>query len=71
LTGRAEANGADGATWAASLCADLEIPRLSTFGLTDDLLPTIIERAQVANSTRTNPVQLTPEELTAIVRAAM
>jgi alcohol dehydrogenase class IV len=71
LTGRRKADAADGAGWTADLCRDLEIPRLSTFGLTESLLPVIIERAQVASSTRTNPVTLLAEELTEIVRRAM
>ena len=71
LTGRSEADAADGAGWTADLCGDLENPRLSTYGLTRSLLPVIIERALLARSTRTNPVTLTAEELTEIVRRAI
>ncbi len=71
LTGRAEAMAADAPLWVRDLCSDLEIPRLAVLGLTEELLPLIVERAQTASSTRTNPVKLTPEELTETIRRAL
>jgi len=71
LSGRAEAGAADAKHWIEALCSDLAIPRLATLGLTEELLPVIVERGLVANSTRTNPVKLNPEELAEIARRAM
>ena len=71
LTGRAEAGADDGARWTAALCVDLAIPRLSSFGLTEASLPVIVERADAASSTRSNPVKLTAEQLAEIVRRAL
>jgi len=71
LTGRRGATADDSVAWVVSLVADLGIPRLSAFGLTESMLPVIIERAQAASSTRSNPVTLMAGELTEIVRQAL
>src|SRR3990172_12084687 len=71
LTGREQAGAADAQLWIDALCSDLAIPRLATLGLTEGLLPVIVERALVANSTRTNPVKLSAEALAEIARRAM
>ena len=50
--------------------AVLGMPRLRTFGVTDDDLASIVADAR-GSSMRTNPIVLTDDELTAILRAAL
>jgi alcohol dehydrogenase class IV len=71
LTGSRAATADDGVAWVASLVADLGIPRLSALGLTGQMLGTVVERATVANSTRTNPIVLSEGELTEILERAL
>jgi alcohol dehydrogenase class IV len=71
LTGSRAATADDAVAWVASLVADLGIPRLSALGLTGQMLGTVVERATVANSTRTNPIVLSEGELTEILERAL
>jgi alcohol dehydrogenase class IV len=71
LSGQPGATADDAVAWVASLVADLGIPRLSAFGLTSELLATVVQRATVASSTRTNPIALSENELTEIVERAL
>ena len=71
LTGEVAAEAEDGAAWIAQLVADLNIPALSTYGLTDEDVPAVVEKAAVASSMQGNPIQLTSDELSAILRAAL
>ncbi|HLB79997.1 MAG TPA: iron-containing alcohol dehydrogenase, partial [Dongiaceae bacterium] len=71
LTGRGASTADDAVAWVASLVADLGIPRLSAFGLSGQMLPTVVQRATVASSTRTNPIVLTEGELTEILERAL
>jgi alcohol dehydrogenase class IV len=71
LTGNPAAAGADGMAWLRDLVVDLGIPRLHAFGLTTDRVADVVAHAGRANSMKTNPVDLTPEELTSVLAAAM
>jgi alcohol dehydrogenase class IV len=71
LTGRPEAGVVEAVAWVEALVAELAIPQLSQFGLSAQLVPTAVERATVASSTRSNPITLTEDELTEIVTAAL
>jgi alcohol dehydrogenase class IV len=70
LTGKDTARAADGVIWVQDLCTDLEVPPLSDFGLTEDDFPTVVENARNASSMKGNPIVLTDEELTDILRRA-
>ena len=70
LTGQPDAGADEAVAWVASLVADLSIPRLSSFGLSAQMVPTIVQRAALASSTRANPIELTESELTEIVERA-
>jgi alcohol dehydrogenase class IV len=70
LTGQPESNADDAVRWAEALVAELSIPRLSSFGLTSEMTPTVVQRARVASSTRSNPIELTDDELTEIIERA-
>ncbi|HLY41789.1 MAG TPA: iron-containing alcohol dehydrogenase [Terracidiphilus sp.] len=71
LTGRHDATIEDGIQWVRALCADLNIPPLRTWGISEADLPEVVEKAAKANSTQANPLPLTAEELTEMVRAAL
>lgn len=70
LTGSATARAADGVTWAQGLCAALNVPPLSEFGLTAQDFPSVVDKARKASSMQGNPITLTDEELTGILRQA-
>ncbi len=71
LTGDVEATADDGAAWLARLVADLRIPGLAAHGVTPADLPTIAAKAAQASSMKGNPINLEPEELSAILAAAL
>jgi alcohol dehydrogenase class IV len=71
LTGQNQATATDGARWVQRLCADLQVPPLSTYGLTEADLPALIEKASRSSSMRGNPIQLTPEEMQEILERAL
>ncbi|MBL69699.1 MAG: alcohol dehydrogenase [Verrucomicrobiales bacterium] len=61
----------DGADWLQKLASDLEIPGLATHGIEESDFPGIIEKAKAASSMKANPAELTDEELTQILQAAL
>ena len=71
LTGKAVARAEEGVDWIESTCAELAIPRLSSFGLAAEDLPPVAEKAQKASSMKPNPIQLSVEELTSILEKAL
>jgi len=71
LTGRPDAQATDGVAWVQALCADLAIPPLADFGVAEDDIPDVVAKAQKASSMQGNPIVLTIEELTQILRRAI
>jgi len=71
LTGRADASAEDGAAWAAQTARRLDIPPLGSYGVGPQDVPALIEKAARASSMKGNPIELTAEELTEIVTAAL
>jgi alcohol dehydrogenase class IV len=71
LTGRPQAAAEDGVTWTAEICRILEIPPLRTYGVSQDDVPILVEKAAQASSMKANPIVLTPEELGEIIAAAV
>ena len=69
LTGNTDA--AAGVTWVQDLCAALAVPPLARFGVTEADLPLVVAQAQKASSMKGNPLPLTDEELTGILRQAI
>jgi alcohol dehydrogenase class IV len=67
LTGSPNATVQDGVAWVQSLCRDLNVPALSTYGITQEAFPSLIEKAAVASSMQGNPVKLTTEEMREIL----
>jgi alcohol dehydrogenase class IV len=71
LTDRDDASAADGAAWLRKLCADLDIPGLSKWGVTANDTPALVDAARKASSMKGNPVELSDGELTGILRDAL
>lgn len=70
LTGRNDAIAEDGISWVQALCEELNVPALRAWGITETDLPSVVEKAARASSMQANPLQLTHEELLALVTAA-
>ncbi|MGO8697558.1 MAG: iron-containing alcohol dehydrogenase [Limisphaerales bacterium] len=70
LTGNAAATAGDGVEWVRQLVADLRIPNLGAYGLTAANSPAVIEKALQASSMKANPVLLSADELSAILKRA-
>jgi alcohol dehydrogenase class IV len=71
LTGRAGASAADAIDHLDRLRADLGIPPLRAWGLTAAYVPALVAQARRSSSMRGNPIELTDEELTGILSAAV
>jgi alcohol dehydrogenase class IV len=71
VTGDPTARAAAGVAWVADLGNDLNVPPLSSFGLTAADIPEVVPKAQRASSMQGNPLVLTPEELTQILEQAL
>jgi alcohol dehydrogenase class IV len=70
LTGRTGATAADGVAWVRDHLAEFGIPRLSHYGLIADALDEVVARATRASSMKANPIELTADELKAVLTAA-
>ncbi|MBN2493651.1 MAG: iron-containing alcohol dehydrogenase [Deltaproteobacteria bacterium] len=71
LTGRPGARAADGIDLVRALCEALAVPPLSAYGLSEDDLDSVVDRAERASSMKANPVELTRDELARILQAAI
>lgn len=71
LTGDSSADASDGVRWIRELCAALAVPPLADFGVTEADIPEVVAKAQRASSMQGNPVVLSAEELTQVLREAI
>jgi alcohol dehydrogenase class IV len=71
VTGNPSARAQEGIDWIHALKADLSIPALSCFGITDKDLAAIAAQAEKSSSIKCNPVQLTLDELAEIPAKAL
>lgn len=71
LTGDPDARCDQLIEWIGDLCEQVKIPALSRYGLTENKFPVLVAAAQQASSMKANPVALTPETLTAILRKSL
>jgi alcohol dehydrogenase class IV len=71
LTGDAEATANAGVEWVRKLGADLKIPPLGNYGITEGDVPELVAKAGKASSMKANPLPLTEEELTGIVNSVL
>jgi alcohol dehydrogenase class IV len=71
LTGRPDARARDGVRWIRALTDALNLPSLSTFGITSADIDEIVRRAKSSSSMKGSPVMLTDTELSNILAAAL
>jgi alcohol dehydrogenase class IV len=71
LTAQANASAEDAVTWVRSLCTDLQIPPLRTYGITPSDASALCEKASQSSSMKGNPLPLTPEELREVLAKAL
>ena len=71
LTGDSRVRADDGSAWVSDLSAALNIPPLSTYGITENDLPEIVEKAAVSSSMQGNPINLTHDEMQTILESAL
>ena len=71
LTGRSNASAEDGIRWIRALTADLSIPGLAAYGLSENHIPDLCEKALRASSMQGNPVSFNSTTLASILRAAL
>jgi len=67
LTGNPTAQPEAAIGWLADLTADLQIPGLGTYGLTDAQTGEVVAATQRASSMRGNPIDLTDDELAEVL----
>jgi alcohol dehydrogenase class IV len=71
VIGSPKAAARDGVSWIQALCAALDVPSLSAYGVTEGDFPLLIEKASQASSMKGNPVKLTFEEMEEILKRAL
>jgi alcohol dehydrogenase class IV len=71
LTGKSDARAEEGTAWIHDLCETLDIPVLSNYGITEDHFSELVAKSKKASSMKGNPVRLTDEELTDILKKAV
>lgn len=71
LTGESSAKAGDGVRWVGELVRDLNIPKLSAYGIGAAHVAELVAKAANASSMKANPVVLSAEELSEILRAAL
>jgi len=69
MTGSSTAE--EGIDWLAGLCRDLQVPPLSSLGITEADFPEIVEKSKNSSSMKGNPVELSDAELTRILSVAL
>ncbi|MEZ4656973.1 MAG: iron-containing alcohol dehydrogenase [Caldilineaceae bacterium] len=71
LTGNPNATINDGVAWLEELCAELAVPGLVSYGVTEAHFADIIAKSKNSSSMKGNPILLTEDELAEILAAAL
>lgn len=71
VTGADSATAVDGIAWVARLCSILQIRGLRTYGVAEDDIPALVDKAAQASSTKGNPIALTMAEMTEALSRAL
>lgn len=71
LTGSPTASVNDGAEWIRQCVYTFRIPKLSAYGIRDEHVGEIVDRALRASSTKGNPVVLSADEMSTALRIAL
>jgi alcohol dehydrogenase class IV len=57
----------DGIKWLEDIVRELNVPKLTVYGITREDIPVIVEKAQNASSMKANPVKFSEQELSEIL----
>jgi alcohol dehydrogenase class IV len=71
LTGKPDAAPEEGVEWIRHLCQELQTPPLSSYGIQEQDVPTLVDKASRASSTKGNPITLTMDELREVLTSAL
>jgi alcohol dehydrogenase class IV len=71
LTGAPGATAEAGIEWVRQLCQELRIPPLKSYGIQERDVPTLVEGASRASSTKGNPITLTTDDLREVLARAL
>ena len=71
LTGKSSAAAEDGVRWVQETCANLGIPPMRVYGITDVDVPALVDKASRASSMKSNPILLTSGELHEVLTRAL
>ena len=71
VTGQASAVAEIGVEWVRELVKDLQIPALGSYGIKQEHVAELVEKAAIASSMKANPIALTREELAETLRRAL
>jgi len=71
VTGKPDALAEEGVEWVLQLCQELQIPPLRSYGIQERDVPTLVEKASRASSTKGNPITLTADELREVLTRAL
>jgi alcohol dehydrogenase class IV len=71
LTGDNSATAQEGVKWTSQVVDDLDIPRLSRYGMSKEQFPDVVEKTLKASSFKGNPIPLHAAELTEILEKAL
>jgi alcohol dehydrogenase class IV len=71
LTGDKKASIDDGIAWIQDICDFMVIPPLSTYGITLQDLPALVDRSAAASSMQANPLRLTKVEMMQILEQSL
>jgi alcohol dehydrogenase class IV len=71
VTGNHAARAEEAAVWLEALVEELAVPRLTTYGVTNEDIIRVVAAARQASSMQGNPIVLTDDELTEALRSAI
>lgn len=71
LTDKSDTSPEDGVAWVRELCRELEIAPLGSYGIGEEDVPTLVEAAARASSTKSNPIALNSDELREILSGSL
>ncbi len=71
LTGEPGATAEEGIEWLSQICREFSIPALRSYGVHEQDVPVLVEKASQASSTKGNPIALTPDELREVLARAL
>lgn len=71
LTGSAAAKCDDAVPWLRNLVSELQIQPLGSYGIVKEQTSEIVQKASKASSMKANPLPLTPEELSEVLKSAL